>query len=137
MEKLTLDTGVQSFRINGGGVLRFNPADPNVYARFMTATEKIKAMEQQISQCADDPLAAMCKADREVKAQLGMVFGMDNDFDALLGGVNLLAVATNGERVITNLLQALQPILTAGARRCAGEQVAAAKEKAQRRRETQ
>ena len=137
MEKLTLDTGVKSYRINGGGVLRFNPSDPNVYARFMAATEAIKAMEQEISQWGDDPLQAMCKADREVKAQLQKVFGPENDFDQLLGGVNLLAVASNGERVITNLLNALQPVLTAGARRCAGEQVAAAAEKAQRRRESQ
>ena len=43
MEKLTFDTGLQRYRINGGAVLTFNPADPNVYARFMDAVEEIKA----------------------------------------------------------------------------------------------
>ena len=30
MKQLTIDTGVQEFEINGSGVLRFNPSDPNV-----------------------------------------------------------------------------------------------------------
>ena len=45
MEKITFDAGVKSYRINGGGVLKFNPADPNLYARFMEAVEKIKELE--------------------------------------------------------------------------------------------
>ena len=31
---LSIDTGIQEFQINNGGVLRFNPSDPNVYNRF-------------------------------------------------------------------------------------------------------
>lgn len=120
MEKLIFDTGVQSYRINGGGVLRFNPTDPNVYARFLEAAESIKAAEKELAEC-DDALAAMTALDKKVKGILNGVFGSGNDFDALLGGVNLLAVAGNGERVVTNLLTALQPVLTQGAKRCAGE----------------
>ena len=37
MKQLTIDTGVQEFEINGSGVLRFNPSDPNVYNRFFAA----------------------------------------------------------------------------------------------------
>lgn len=120
MEKLNFDTGLQSYRINGGGVLRFNPADPNVYARFLEAAERIKAAEAEL-EGSPDALAAMTALDKKVKAMLSEVFGAGNDFDALLGGVNLLAVASNGERVVTNLLTALQPVLTKGARLCAGE----------------
>ena len=29
--ELNIDTGVEEFRVNGRGVLRFNPADPNLY----------------------------------------------------------------------------------------------------------
>ena len=65
------------------------------------------------------------------------MFGEENDFDALLGGVNLLAVAGNGERVITNLLQALLPVLTEGAKLCAAGQAEQAVEKAQARRAAQ
>ena len=120
MEKLTFDTGLQSYRINGGGVLRFNPADPNVYARFLEAAEKIKTAEEELAH-SEDVLGAMRLLDKKVKTALNEVFGAPNDFDALLGGVNLLAVAGNGQRVVTNLLNALQPILTEGARLCAGE----------------
>ena len=134
MEKLTFDAGVKSYRINGGGVLRFNPADPNLYARFMDAVEQVKQMEQELVQTGGDPLDKMCQADQQIKKTLSWVFGEGNDFDGLLGGVNLLAVASNGERVITNLLQALLPVLTEGAQLCAGVQVEAAKQRAKARR---
>lgn len=135
MEKLTLDTGLRSYRINGGGVLRFNPADPNLYARFLEAMEKIKAMEDSLPGTGEDsPLENMCRTDKQIKQLLGWVFA-GNDFDGLLGGVNLLAVATNGERVITNLLQTLLPVLTEGAQLCAGVQVDKALAQAKLRRE--
>ena len=35
--ELNIDTGVEEFRVNGRGVLRFNPADPNLYHRFFAA----------------------------------------------------------------------------------------------------
>ena len=41
-----------------------------------------------------------------------------------VGGVNLLAMASNGQRVIGNLLDALQPVLLDGARQCAAEKKA-------------
>ena len=31
MEKLSFDTGIREYDVNGNGVLRFNPSDPNVY----------------------------------------------------------------------------------------------------------
>ena len=64
-------------------------------------------------------LSMLKAADKKAKDILDYVFGGDNDFDYMLGGVNLMAVATNGERVITNLLQALHPILEQGAAECA------------------
>ena len=45
MEKIQFYSGVQSFRINGGEILRFNPADPNIYARFLEAGEKISTLQ--------------------------------------------------------------------------------------------
>lgn len=137
MEKITFDAGLKRYRINGGAVLKFNPADPNLYARFLDAVEKIKALEQSLKQSdGEQPLEKMCQADKEIKQILGWVFGGENDFDVLLGGVNLLAVATNGERVITNLLQALLPVLTDGAQLCAGVQAHEAVSKAKMRRQT-
>lgn len=131
MEKIMFDAGVKCYRINGGAVLKFNPADPNLYARFLEAVEKIRDLETRLSQPdGDEPLEKMCQADRQIKKILGWVFGGDNDFDVLLGGVNVLAMAGNGQRVIGNLLQALMPVLTEGAKICAGVQVEAAVNKA-------
>lgn len=141
MEKLQFDSGMKSFRINGGGVLRFHPGDPNLYSRFLEAVDKFKALEQELTQaCAKeeaDILRVLEDADGKMKKLLNWVFGGDNDFHKLLDGVNLLAVADNGERVITNLLQALEPVLLEGARRCAGQQAKAAVEKANARRSKQ
>ena len=146
MQKIQFDSGVQEFRINGGAVLRFNPGDPNVYARFMETAEKLQVMEEDLAQKAksledqDSGTAVvklMAEADKQMKEVLSWVFGQGNDFDKILGGVNLLAVAANGERVVTNLLTALQPVLVAGAEACAREKTAAAVNKAQARRAKQ
>ena len=71
----------------------------------------------------------MTKADEKMKGILNWVFGGENDFQQLLNGVNLLAVADNGERVVTNLFGALEPVLVEGAKRCADEQAAKARAK--------
>ena len=42
--ELNIDTGVEEFRVNGRGVLRFNPADPNLYHRFFAAGQSLTAM---------------------------------------------------------------------------------------------
>ena len=144
MEKLQFDSGVKSYRINGGGVLRFHPGDPNLYSRFLEAVEKFKVLEQELAgKCSGeaalggDILRFLEEADSKMKQLLNWIFGGDNDFHKLLDGVNLLAVADNGERVITNLLQALEPVLLEGAKRCAGQQAKAAVEKAKARRSKQ
>lgn len=147
MKNLSFDSGVKEFCINGGGVLRFNPSDPNLYTRFMDAMEEIRAVEDTLVAKAKEvetledrqrggeaALRLMADADRQMKDILNRVFGMDNDFDAALGGVNVLAVAGNGQRVVTNLLQALQPVLLSGAESHTKQQVDAAVAKAKRSR---
>lgn len=132
MEQIQFDSGMVSYRVNGKGQLRFNPADPNLYARFMQLGDKISQMENQLNEL-QEPAARFQQADAKLKEMLGWVFGAHNDFDALLDGVSLLAVATNGNRVLDNLLQALEPILAAGVRQYAQEltntAVAAAKQR--------
>ena len=126
MEKIQFDAGQRSYRINGNGILRFNPGDPNLYARFMEAVEKLQAVETELMQQGEsaqgeDIVKLMGSADEKMKSILNWVFGGDNDFHKLLGGVNLLAVADNGERVVTNLFAALEPVLVDGAKRCAAD----------------
>ena len=133
MEKIQFDAGQRSYRINGNGILRFNPGDPNLYARFMEAVEKLQAVETELMQQGESAqgeniVKLMGSSDEKMKSILNWVFGGDNDFHKLLGGVNLLAVAENGERVVTNLFAALEPVLVEGAKRCAGEQARLARE---------
>ena len=142
MEKISFDSGIKSFKINGNGVLRFNPSDPNVYARFLEAGDKMQEVEKTLAEEAKQISSSdggavvqlLNRADKNIKHILCWIFGQENDFDKILGGVNLLAVAENGERVVTNLLNALEPVLVAGAERCAQEKVETAVKKAQARR---
>jgi len=142
MEKISFDSGVKSYKINGTGVLHFNPGDPNVYARFLEAADKLrgveKALVEEAKKLPEGDGAGMVqllnRADKEMKQVLSWVFGQENDFDKILGGVNLLAVAENGQRVAINLLEALQPVLVEGAERCAKEKVDSAVQKAKARR---
>ena len=145
MEKIQFDSGIREYKLNGDGVLRFHPGDPNLYARFMEAVEKIKNMEKKLAAQAkaDDStgstavLKLLQDADRQMKQTLSWVFGPGNDFEKLLGGVNLLAIGSNGQRVITNLFAALQPILLSGAEACVAEQTKAALDRAKARRAAQ
>lgn len=127
MKNLTIDTGVQEYRVNGRGVLRFNPGDPNLYHRFFAAGPQLDALDSELNARLlalphdDDParaaqgLALLREYDGKIKALLGEIFGPENDFDAALEGVNLAGTGANGKRVVQNLLDALTPILQQGA----------------------
>lgn len=149
MEQLIFDSGIKEYQINGKGVLRFNPSDPNVYARFMDLVPKINEIEQEMNEKAKQVdrsnkeeagkniLRFMRETDRKVKAVLNEIFGSENDFEKILEGVNLMAVASNGERVVSNLMDALQPIMESGAQACVKSEVDAAKLNRQQRRAMQ
>ena len=52
MEQLTIDTGLREYAVNGGpehggGVLRFNPSDPNVYSRFCTLQNQLQELDRK------------------------------------------------------------------------------------------
>ena len=127
MEQLTIDTGLREYAVNGGpehggGLLRFNPSDPNLYSRFGALQSQLQELEQQVqaqSPTGSDAVQLLAQADQRAKQLLAEVFGPGN------------AVAGNGERVITNLFAALQPILEAGARQCADAKAALAVQQAQ------
>lgn len=137
MEKIKLDSGMRCFEV-GEGVLRFNPADPNVYARFMACGEKLQTVEEELMQMAkENPgFSLMQEADRKLKDMLAWIFGSHNDFEKILGGVSLLAMGENGNRVIVNFLSAIQPFMEAGARECIKQETEKAQKKAQARRDS-
>ena len=127
MENLELDLGLVEYRIPGGGALRFNPADPNLYGRFMDAQKELEALGKGFRKKAKSAkdgaavLALLQSADRELKALLETVFP-GNDFQQALGGVNLLALGGDGRTLAETLMAALEQVLTQGARRFAAEE---------------
>ena len=133
MEHLELDLGVVEYAIPGGGVLRFNPADPSLYGRFAQAETQLAEVETQLTQKSQGAapevlLALMNEADAKVKALLQTVFGQENDFHKALNGVSLLAVCGNGKTVAENLFSALGGVLEQGAQRLVDKKVAQARE---------
>ena len=140
--ELKIDTGVEEFRVNGRGVLRFNPADPNLYHRFFAAIPTLEQYDAELTAVLAEPdgeprasaergLALLRDYDAKIKALLTEIFGAENDFDAVLGGVNLAGVGANGKRVVQNLLEALTPILREGAQRRLTAAADAAEQQAQ------
>ena len=62
--ELNIDTGVEEFRVNGRGVLRFNPADPNLYHRFFAAGAELDGYDAALTKA----LAALDGAERRLTA---------------------------------------------------------------------
>ena len=65
MEKISFDSGIRQFQLNGKGILRFNPSDPNLYERFTQAGEKILDIEKNLLENAGEerPLKVLAQAE--------------------------------------------------------------------------
>ena len=80
METLDLALGVREYTIPGGGTLRFNPTDPNLYANFLDSQKRLeqirKDLQKQAKSAADGAqvLGLLQEADRQLKALLGEIF---------------------------------------------------------------
>ena len=154
MEEIQLDTGMRQYRINEGGVLSMNPADPGLYVRFQEAIPRLDGLEKELSR--ENPTDFFREADERIREVLQgvvgagrsrgrmhppdfcvgddyrlretwlVVFGAPNAFTPILPVLNLLAITGTGHRVIENLFAALEPILLKGAQECVQQQVAEA-----------
>lgn len=103
METIKFENGIKTYKV-GGGVLRFNPADPALYSRFLEAAQALQTMEP----------AGFEEADEAIRRQLQKVFP-DADLAAVFPG-NLLAMCRNGKLLVENFLEAMEPVLLAGVR---------------------
>lgn len=149
MEKLNIEVGIKRYQlVEGGALLSFNPGDPNVYARYVELVPRIKAVEQEMagkamavdanaSDAGEKTLRIMRETDIRMKEILNQIFGKENNFDEILMGVNLMAVTGGGSRVITNVLDALTPIMQAGAASCVETEVNTARLNREQRRAMQ
>lgn len=128
MRKLAIDLGIEEFEVDNGKVLRFNPADVNLFNRFCAAQQDILQVEQEMVAKAqaigndatgETAISILAEADGKMKQILNKIFGCGNDFDDIFEGVNVMAVGINGERVITNFMAVIEPILQEGAQKAA------------------
>lgn len=145
MEVLNLDLGIKEYQLTEKGVLRFNPSDPNLYDRFLNAESAIRDVERESAEKAkqaessaegmgEAAIRIMADADRKMKDILNGVYGHGNDFHAILEDVNLLAVGSNGNRIISNLMDVLTPIMESGAKSFAAGEIVVAKQNREQRR---
>lgn len=120
MEKITFDTGVKTYQINENGMLRFNPSDPNVYKRFKDLSAKIEKLQAEYNERSKgmtdggEAIDLLAEYDQRMKKELSLAFGSDNDFNKIFDKANIMAIAGNGELIITNFLNAITPIVEAG-----------------------
>lgn len=151
-QKLIFDDGLVRLDINGNGTLAFNPSDFNVYERFYALIKELPEIEKRYEaeieaapegsdtediELVGRELVRAKEIDKEIKAKLSAAFGAGNDFDKLLGGVNVMAFGSNGERIITNLLNALVPYIEDGVKKHTSGVAAAAKFNREQRRAAQ
>lgn len=118
--KITFDSGIKQYEINGRAVLRFNPSDPNVYKRFKEVGDYLVNLEKEVAAKSEsaangmDMVDLLAEYDGKVKEKLRYVFGQENDFDDIFNGGNVMALAGNGEMIITNFLEGIRPIIEKG-----------------------
>lgn len=140
MRELNFDSGIVEYRVNGKATLSFNRSDPNLYNRMQDLSSKLAAIDSDLKKekdAADDGLALMkilSAYDKRIKAELSFVFGEQNDFDAIFEGQNVLSIAGNGKFLITNFIEALQPIIESGVKEYAKLEAANAVAQAKRER---
>ena len=140
MRELNFDSGIVEYRVNGKATLSFNRSDPNLYNRMQELNGKLAAIDSDLKKekdAAEDGLALVklfSAYDKRIKAELSFVCGEQNDFDAIFEGQNVLSIAGNGKFLITNFIEALQPIIESGVKEYAKLEAANAVAQAKRER---
>ena len=140
MRELNFDSGIVEYRVNGKATLSFNRSDPNLYNRMQELNGKLAAIDSDLKKekdAAEDGLALVKLFSayvKRIKAELSFVFGEQNDFDAIFEGQNVLSIAGNGKFLITNFIEALQPIIESGVKEYAKLEAANAVAQAKRER---
>jgi len=126
MKTINFDTGIEVYKVNDNAVLKVNFKDPNLYGRFLEMQaeleniekkyeEKTKGIETEVNEKgfsnAEQTLKIMREIDVEIKEKFAYVFGIDNNFDEIFNGVHLMAIDKNGNRIVSNFLEAINPII--------------------------
>ena len=119
MKELRFDTGVVEYQVNGGAVLRFNPADTNFVRRLHDLFEELGREQEQVEGGVFDTIA---RKDAAMREKLDGLFGPGTcqavfgelGLYALAGGLPLwanflLAVLEEVEKAVDDQQQAASP----------------------------
>lgn len=110
MEKLTFDTGIKEYEVNGGEILRFNPSDSAFVGKLFNAFDSLDKKQEiyraQIDSMKDkrEIFEIAHKQDIEMRTIIDGVFGPI--CDSLFGDMNVYAMA-DGLPVWCNFLLAI------------------------------
>lgn len=87
---LNFDTGVVEYEVNGGAVIRFNPADTELVKKLHNLFEKLG--ETQEEQAGEDVFKTLDEKDAAMRRDIDGVFG-EGTSAAVFGGLGLYALA--------------------------------------------
>lgn len=110
MEKLTFDTGIKEYEVNGGVILRFNPSDSAFVGKLFNAFDSLDKKQEiyraQIDSMKDkrEIFEIAHNQDIEMRTIIDGVFGPI--CDSLFGDMNVYAMA-DGLPVWCNFLLAI------------------------------
>lgn len=120
MKELKFDTGVVEYQVNGGAVIRFNPADSKFVERLHGLFEKLGSAQEELAQ--EQIFEQLEEREQQMRQELDGVFGAgtakavfpDVGVYALAGGLPLwanflLAVLDEVENAIGQQKQLASP----------------------------
>ena len=102
MKELKIDTGLQTFSLNGKAEVSFNPSDTvfikGLYDVFSDLEKKQAEYEEESEKVSDDPIEVFefsNKKDKEMRAVIDGFFNMEI-CEPLYGSMNVYAFSNNG-----------------------------------------
>lgn len=117
MADIRFDTGVQSFQINGGVSVEFNPTDSDFAKKLYTLFEELETRQREYASRAENEtdtkkfLEMADQFDKEIRDKIDAVFG--KPVCAEVFKTNAMALA-NGLPVWANLMLAVIDQMDAG-----------------------
>ncbi len=112
MKELNFDTGVVEYRVNGGHVIRFNPADNRFVERLFVVFDRLSHLQEEgeqtnALQSGDGAklFAAINARDAEMRRDIDSVFG-EGAADGIFPDVGVYALA-DGLPLWTNFFLAV------------------------------
>jgi len=97
--------------------------DPKTFPKTEGGEVDVRALSDEqcntVSSRTKTLMSIMTEIDSKVKDELRSAFGGDADIDGMFMGVNCMAVDAEGNRILYNFMNAIEPLLKEAAKRLA------------------